>query len=298
VQAGAAQMKQRATVAGPRRGAIGYVLIAPAVLATIVFLVIPMIVSAYWSFTVYDGLRPPVWVGLDNYTGLFASPRFLRSLQNTVVFVVLGMGIGPTLGLASALLLNNQVRFRALLRSAYFLPTMTSLVVVATIWKMLYQEQGLLNTFLGFFGLPAHAWLADPTTALPAVVATSVWQGFGFETVVFLAALQAIPREYYDAAKVDGADAWAQFRYVTLPGLRPTILFIYVIGIIGSFQVFDQIFVMTQGGPVQATRTLVFHLYDRFNSLDLGTASAVAYILLVILAVLSYLQFRLFEARE
>jgi ABC-type sugar transport system permease subunit len=239
-----------------------------------------------------------VWVGLDNYAALFASSRFLRSLQNTVVFVVLGMGIGPTLGLASALLLNNRVRFRAFLRSAYFLPTMTSLVVVATIWKMLYQEQGLLNTFLGFFGLPAHAWLADPTTALPAVVAASVWQGFGFETVVFLAALQAIPREYYDAAKVDGADAWAQFRYVTLPGLRPTILFIYVIGIIGSFQVFDQIFVMTLGGPVQATRTLVFHLYDRFNSLDLGTASAVAYILLLILAVLSYIQFRLFEGRE
>jgi len=285
-------------VAGRRQGAIGYVLIAPAVLATVVFLLIPMVVSAYWSFTDFDGLRPPVWVGLDNYADLLASSRFMRSLQNTVVFVILGMGIGPTLGLASALLLNNRVRFRALLRAAYFLPTMTSLVVVATIWKMLYQEQGLLNTLLGFFGLPAHAWLADPTTALPAVVATSVWQGFGFETVVFLAALQAIPREYYDAARVDGAGAWAQFRYVTLPGLRPTILFIYVIGIIGSFQVFDQIFVMTQGGPIQATRTLVFHLYDRFNSLDLGTASAVAYVLLVILAVLSYIQFRLFEARE
>ncbi len=125
-----------------------------------------------------------------------------------------------------------------------------------------------------------------------------VWQGFGFETVVFLAALQAIPRDLYDSARVDGASAWQQFRNVTLPALRPTILFVYVIGIIGSFQVFDQIFVMTQGGPLQSTRTIVFDLYDRFNSLRLGEASAVAYVLLVILATLSYLQIHFFERAD
>lgn len=281
------------------RGATaGYLLIAPAVLTTVVFLLVPMVVSGYWSLTHYNGIRPPVWVGLDNYADIVTDARFGRAFQNSIVFVVLGMGIGPALGLASAILLNDATRLRGLFRSAFFLPTMTSLIVVATIWKLLYSDNGIINAVLEFFALPGHNWLSDPVTALPAVVATSIWQGFGFETVVFLAALQSIPREYYEAATVDGAGSWARFRNVTLPGLRPTIVFVYVIGIIGSFQTFDQIFVMTNGGPVQATRTIVFDLVDRFNKLDLGGASAVAYILLVFLAVLSYIQLRVGEARD
>jgi ABC-type sugar transport system permease subunit len=212
-----------------------------------------------------------------------------------VLFVLFGMGIGPLLGLFTALLLNQKVRFRAFFRTAYFLPVMTSLVVVATIWKILLNEHGIINQILGVFGVPALGWLGSTTAALPAVAVTSIWQGFGFETVVFLAALQAIPRDYYDAAKVDGATYRQQLRHVTLPGLRPTIMFVYIIGIIGSFQVFDQIFVMTNGGPINSTRTIVFDLYDRFYSLQLGEASAVAYVLLVILATLSFIQIRLFE---
>lgn len=281
-----------------RRAAPGYVLVAPAVLSAVLFLFVPMAFSAYWSFTEFNGIKPPEWVGLANYRELFGDERFLRALLNTAIFVTLGMGIGPVLGLLSALLLNRTIRFRAFFRAVYFLPVMTSFVVVATVWKILLQERGIINVILGFFGIPGRTWLADPATALPAVTVTSIWQGFGFETVVFLAALQSIPREFYDAARVDGASAWQQFRYVTLPGLRPTILFVYVIGIIGSFQVFDQVFVMTQGGPIRATRTIVFDLYDRFNSLKLGEASAVAYVLLVILATLSYLQIRFFESRE
>jgi multiple sugar transport system permease protein len=281
-----------------RGASAGYLLVAPAVLATVVFLLIPMVVSLYWSFTTFNGIRPPVFVGLDNYRDLLNSRLFTRAFQNTTFFVVFGMAIGPALGLASATLLDASLRFRAAFRAAFFLPTMTSLVVVATIWKLLYGSSGLVNTVIGFFGLPGHDWLSDPTTALPAVVVTSIWQGFGFETVVFLAALQGIPREYYEAATVDGAGRWAKFRYVTLPGLRPTILFVYVIGIIGSFQVFDQIFVMTFGGPLQATRTIVYDLYDRFFKLDLGGASAVAYILLVFLAILSFIQLRLGESRD
>jgi multiple sugar transport system permease protein len=280
-----------------RAGLPGYVLIAPAVLATVVFLLVPMVVSAYWSLTEFNGIRPPTFVGLQNYVDLISDERFLRALQNTTFFVVMGMGIGPVLGLGSAILLNNSLRLRGLFRSAFFLPTMVSLVAVAAVWKMLYQDQGLINQVLGFFGLPGHAWLNDPTTALPAVVVTSIWQGFGFETVVFLAALQSIPREYYDAARVDGAGAWAQFRHVTLPGLRATIVFVYIIGIIGSFQTFDQVFVMTQGGPVGSTRTVVYDLIEEFNRLNLGTASAIAYILLVILAALSFVQMRFFEER-
>jgi len=254
-----------------------------------------MIFSGYWSFTKYSGLGHPKWVGVHNYTELFTDEDFRKALWNTVLFVVLGMGIGPVLGFLSALLLNQAVRLRGFFRAAYFVPVMTSLVVVATIWKVLLNDQGIINQIFSFFSVPTRTWLDDTSTALPAVVVTSIWQGFGFETVVFLAALQSIPRDLYDAAKVDGGSYWQRVLHVTLPGLKPTIMFVYIIGIIGSFQVFDQIFVMTAGGPINATRTLVFDLFTRFNQLNLGEASAVAYVLLVILAILSYVQIFIFE---
>ena len=287
------------TIARRFRGAsAGYLLIAPAVVVTVVFLLIPMVVSGYWSLTQYNGIKPPVFIGFENYVDVLSNPRFQRAFQNTVFFVVMGMAIGPLLGLGTAILLNDNLRLRALFRTSFFLPTMTSLIVVATIWKLMYADNGVINAVAATFGLPGHDWLNDPTLALPAVVVTAIWQGFGFETVVFLAALQAVPKEYYEAATVDGAGRWAKFRWVTLPGIRPTIVFVYVIGIIGSFQTFDQVFVMTNGGPIQATRTIVFDLVDRFNKLDIGGASAVAYILLVVLAILSYAQLRLGEARD
>jgi multiple sugar transport system permease protein len=254
-----------------------------------------MIFSGFWSFTKYSGLGQAKWVGLDNYVDLFTDEDFRKALFNTFLFVLLGMGIGPVLGFLSALLLNQAIRFRGFFRAAYFVPVMTSLVVVATIWKVLLNDQGVINQIFSFFSLPTRSWLNGTSTALPAVVVTSIWQGFGFETVVFLAALQSIPRDLYDAAKVDGASYWQRVLHVTLPGLRPTILFVYIIGIIGSFQVFDQIFVMTDGGPINSTRTVVFDLYTRFHQLELGRASAVAYVLLVILAVLSYVQIFIFE---
>ena len=281
-----------------RRALTGYALIAPAMIATTAVLLIPMALSAYWSLTDYNGLTAPTWVGLHNYVALFHDPRFIRALTNTVTFVLLGMTIGPALGLCAALLLNEHVRGRAFYRTAIFLPVTTSLVVVATVWKMMLNEQGIVNAVLGFFGLQGHAWLADPSTALYAVILVSVWQGLGFEAVVFLAALQSIPQALYDSARVDGANAWRRFVHVTLPGLRPTMLFVFVIGIIGSFQVFDQVFVMTQSGPVGSTNTIVYYLIDRFQALELGRASAVAYVLLLILATLSAIQFRLFEERS
>jgi ABC-type sugar transport system permease subunit len=279
-------------VARLRRELPAYLLIAPAVVATVVFLFVPMVVSGLWSLTDYNGVKPPIWVGLDNYLDLAGNTRFQHAFINTIAFVLMGMVVGPILGLASALLLNNAIRFRSIFRTAFFLPVMTSLVVVAMIWRILLNQKGLLNAGLSLFGLPGADWLNDPATALPAIAAASIWQGFGFETVVFLAALQAVRRDLIDAAKVDGAGRWGVFWNVTLPSLRPTILFVYVIGIIGSFQVFDQIYVMTNGGPASATRTLVFDLVDRFQSLKLGEASAVAYVLFAFLAVLSWIQFR------
>jgi ABC-type sugar transport system permease subunit len=209
-----------------------YVLIAPAILAAGVFLYIPIVFSGYWSFTEFSGLGSAKWVGLSNYAELFGDAEFRKALWNTVLFVLLGMGIGPVLGLLSALLLNQSARLRGFFRAAYFVPVMTSLVVVATIWKIMLQDQGIINQILSFFQIPTRTWLNDTTTALPAVVATSIWQGFGFETVVFLAALQSIPRDFYDAARVDGAGYWQQVRHITLPSLRPTIMFVYIIGIV------------------------------------------------------------------
>jgi ABC-type sugar transport system permease subunit len=174
---------------------------------------------------------------------------------------------------------------------------MTSLVVVSTIWVMLYNQNGLFNTVLENLGLQRVGWLSNPHVALVSVVIASIWQGFGFETVIFLAALQSIPRELYEAAMMDGAASWARFRYITLPSLKPVILFVYIIGIIGSYQVFDQIFVMTSGGPINSTTTIVYYLFNRFMNHKLGYASAIAYILFAILVIFSYLQMRLSRER-
>jgi ABC-type sugar transport system permease subunit len=191
------------------------------------------------------------------------------------------------------MMLNQKIRFRSLFRTAYFLPVMTSLVVVSTIWVMLYNQNGLFNNLLDGLGLQKIGWLSNPDVALISVVIASIWQGFGFETVVFLAALQSIRRELYEAAMIDGAGSWARFRYVTLPALRPVIIFVYIIGIIGSYQVFDQVYVMTSGGPVYSTTSIVYYLFTRFMNHKLGYASAIAYILFAILVVFSYLQMRL-----
>jgi ABC-type sugar transport system permease subunit len=282
-----------------RKYYIGYLFIAVPILSSLAFLLVPMVTSLWWSFNDYSGLQPARFVGLANYVELLTKDKiFLRALQNTTLFVLLGMGIGPTLGLITALLLNEKVRFQSVFRTAYFLPVMTSLVVVATIWRLLYNRNGVLNAVLGSLGLGPIGWLSDPHWALLSVVIASVWQGFGFETVVFLAALQAIPKELYESATVDGANAWQRFWNVTFPSLRPVLLFIYIYGIIGSYQVFDQVFVMTSGGPVYSTTTMVYYLFTKFMDLRLGYASAIAYILFVILVFFSFVQWRFFRERE
>lgn len=279
--------------------AMPYLFIAVPLLSFTVFLLIPMLVSFWWSLNDYSGIQLPRFIGLQNYVELFTSDRyFIKALWNTTVFVVLGMAIGPTLGLATALLLNQKVRFQSIFRTAYYLPVMTSLVVVSTIWVMLYNQNGLFNTILGSFGLKPVGWLSNPNIALFSVAIASIWQGFGFETVIFLAALQSIPRELYEAAMMDGANAWQRFRAVTLPALRYVIGFVYIYGVIGSYQVFDQVFVMTSGGPIHSTTTVVYHLFSKFQDLRLGYASAIAYVLFAILMLFSYIEIRISRAKE
>jgi ABC-type sugar transport system permease subunit len=278
---------------------IAYLFIAVPVIWNIVFLLIPMLVSLWWSLNDYSGLKPPVFVGLQNYIQLLTrDPIFIKSFVNTTEFVLRGMGIGPTLGLLTALMLNQNVKFQSVFRTAYFLPVMTSLVVVSTIWIMLYNQNGLFNVVIRALGLPRVGFLSNPQFALLSVAAASIWQGFGFETVVFLAALQAIPKELYEAAEIDGANAYHKFLAVTLPALRPVILFAYIVGIIGSYQVFDQVFVMTKGGPLYASSTIVYYLFTKFQDLRLGYASAIAYILFAVLVIFSYIQMRFFGEQQ
>lgn len=276
------------------RYAIPYLFIAVPLIGLVVFLIIPMFTSLWWSLNDYTGLTAPKFVGLNNYIKLLTNdPIFIRGLINTTLFVLIGMSIGPTLGLLTALMLNQNVKFKSLFRTAYYLPVMTSLVVVSTIWVMLYNHNGLFNTLLENLGMAKVGWLSNPHLALVSLAIAAIWQGFGFETVVFLAALQSIPRELYEAAMIDGGGSWAQFRYITVPSLRPVILFVYIIGILGSYQLFEEVYVMTQGGPVNSTQSIVYFLFDRFQNHRLGYASAVAYILFAILVVFSFLQLRI-----
>jgi ABC-type sugar transport system permease subunit len=278
---------------GGRIDTVGYALVAPAMLLTTVFFFVPMVLSLYWSFNHYNGLQPPQWVGTANYTDLARDPSFRHAVENTVVFTVVTMLIGPALGLGSALLLNRNIPIRGFFRSVFFLPVTLSLVVVGTLWKTVLAENGLFNHGLALLGISGRAWLEDPSTALAAVSLASIWQGFGFETVIFLAALQTISQDLYEAARMDGAGRWQSFLAVTLPSLRPTLFFVYVVGVIGAFQAFDQMYVMTSGGPLESTTTIVFYLVQRFQAFDLGHASATAYLLVVVLAVVSAVQLRL-----
>jgi len=276
---------------------MAYLFILIPVLATVIFLFIPMISSFILSFCEWSGIQPPKFISLANYQKLlFIDGKFTRAFLNTTIFVILGQSAGIILGLLSALALNQKIRFRTGFRMIFFLPYMTSMVIVATIWKMLYSHGGLVNAVFGAVGLPTTRWLMNPKTALLAIIITSVWQGFGFETVIFLAALQAIPKELYEAAMIDGANAWHKFWNVTLPCLRPVTTMVVIIGIIGSYQVFDQIYVMTgrEGGPLGSTQSIVGYLYNNFAYMKFGYASAIAYALFIVLAVFSYLQTKFF----
>ena len=276
-----------------------YLFITVPLITMLFFMFIPMIVSFWWSLNDYSGLQPAKFIGLTNYIQLFTNdPIFIKTLVNTTLFVLMGMGIGPTIGLLTALLLNQKVRFQSVFRTAYYLPVMTSLVVVSTIWVMLYNHNGLFNSIINGMGLAKVGWLSNPNIALVSVVLASIWQGFGFETVIFLAALQSIPRELYEAAMIDGAGSVQRFWNITLPSLRHVIVFIYIYGIIGSYQVFDQIFVMTAGGPVYSTSTIVHYLFKKFMDLQLGYASAIAYILFAILVLFSFIQWRFFTEKK
>jgi multiple sugar transport system permease protein len=277
------------------------VFVLPALSLITVFFFLPIVASLGLSFTDFDiyaladgrNLR---FVGGRNYAALLEDPLFWTALRNTLFFVLVGGPLSILVSLGAALLVDARLaRWKAFFRTAFFLPVVTTLVAVAVVWRYLYHPRfGLLNRALELAGLPPVDWLGDPSLAMPALVVMATWKNFGFNMLVFLAGLQGIPERLYEAARIDGAGAAASFRHVTLPLLAPTFVFVAVVTAIGYFQVFAEPFVMTQGGPSNATLTLMLLTFrEGFRWWNLGYAAAISFVLFAILLVLTFLQTRI-----
>jgi multiple sugar transport system permease protein len=281
---------------GPRASDARWALVflAPTLIGLAVLSAGPILAALGISFTKWDLITPPQFVGLDNYLRLVGDDRFFKALRNTVFYTVVSVPVGLALALGLAVALNQQIRGIAWIRTAYFLPLVTSATAIALVWLWIYSPTGLLNTFLGTFGIAPQRWVADPTLAMPSIIVMSIWQGLPANVIIFLAGLQAIPVEYYDAASVDGAGRRSRFRHVTLPLLTPSVFFTGILALIGSFQVFDQVYVMANPGkPGDATITLVYFIYENgFRNFKMGYASAASWVLFLIVAVLTGLYFR------
>jgi multiple sugar transport system permease protein len=273
-----------------RKAAAAWTFLAPALLLIGVFFFLPVVAGLLLSLTDFDiyaiGSPDTVrFVGLDNYAATFASPLFRAAVFNTLFFVLVGGPLSVLTSLGAALLLNApQVRLRSLFRTIYFVPVVTTLVAVAIVWRYLYHPRyGLLNHLLGFAGIGPIDWLGDPRWAMPGVILLAVWKNFGYNMLIFLAGLASIPAELYEAASMDGAGAVQRFRHVTLPGLTRTFLFVGVTTMIGYFQLFAEPYVMTQGGPLRSTTTIVLLMYEEgFRWWRMGIASTMAVVLLAI----------------
>ena len=274
--------------------ALLFLLPAIAILGTFNFY--PALYSLYLSFYEWNGTAPTKEaVGLTNYSRLLGSGEFWNSLRVTVLYAGGMTVISLALGMLVASLLNGQIRGRAFYRALYFLPVVTPTVAAGVVWKYLFDpSQGVVNRSLETFGIGGPNWLSDPRWALLAVVVVGVWKRVGFNMVVYLAALQGIPRTYYEASKLDGASTWQVFRFITLPLLGPSTFFLSVTALIDAFQVFDLVYVMTAGGPLGSTDVLGFYLYRYgFRYYELGFASAVAYVMFLLIFVVTVIQFRL-----
>ncbi len=277
-----------------------YLFIAPGMVVFSVFTLGALIFAFYLTFHRWSIIEPDKpYVGLQNYEDMVHDERFVQSVLNTIYFTGASVPLTMVIGLGLALLLNQPLRGRAVFRTAYYLPVVTPFVVSALLWKWLYNgDFGLFNYYLmkGHIIDEPLLWLSDKDLAMPAVVLMSIWSGVGFSMVIYLAGLQSISHELYESAKLDGAGPLRRVWYVTIPLLRPTTLFLLVMGIIGSLQVFTQIFVMTSGGPVNKTTTMVYYMYLwAFKYYDMGYASTLAFALFAMLLAFTAFQLRLFK---
>lgn len=270
-----------------------YLFVSPWLVGFLVFLLGPMIASVYISMTDWDTFTAPTWVGLQNYVTLLRDdPVFWKALWNTLYYAAISVPLGLALGLWLANLLNKQVRGQRMFRTLIYLPTLVPLVATAMIFKMVLAPSGPLNQLLGFGGVSGPAWLLDSNWVKPALILLSVW-GAGGATVLLLAAMRGIPRELYEAAEVDGAGPIRQFWSITVPQLTPIIFFNLVMGLIGAFQIFSQVYILTKGGPNNASQTMVPLLFNEaFAFYHMGYASAISWLLFVVILVFTMLAFR------
>jgi len=273
-------------------------LLSPWVLTFLAFWLFPLLFALYLSFTHYSPLTPDLaFQGADNYARLGSDADFWQAVRNTMVFVVGTVPVTTGLALALALLLNRTFRGRGFFRAAFFFPSITALVVIALIWSALYARGGMFHQIISLAGLspPANGFLFNTKTALPSIMLMDVWAAIGYYMLLYLAALQALPREYYESARLMNASRWQTFRLIVWPALRPMTLLVLLLNTIKSFQVFVEVYVMTRGGPLGATRTLVYFVFDEgLVHFDMGYASAAAYALFVLIAVLALVQARYF----
>jgi multiple sugar transport system permease protein len=275
--------------------------LAPALAVILIFFLIPVLASLLLSVTDFDiyalaDIHNIRFIAFRNYQLLLSHPLFWKALGNTLYFTAVGGPLTMIVALASALLVNAKVaRWKSLFRTVYFAPVVTTVVAVAVVWKYLYHPRyGLLNRMLGIIGIGAIDWLGDPKWAMPAIILLAVWKNFGYTMIIFVAALQAIPEELYEAARIDGASPVQQFRHVTLPMLAPTFVFVGIITAIGYLQLFPEPYVMTRGGPVNSTLSVVMLMYQQgFRWWNMGYAAAVAFILFLFIAAATVLQLRL-----
>jgi multiple sugar transport system permease protein len=276
-----------------RRTVTGYLFIAPFILGFILWFLIPALTAVWLTLTDWNLISPPQFVGTKNIARLFTDKLFWHSLQVTTNFTLISVPLGLVMGFILALLMNSKVRGISVFRTIYYLPSIVPAVASAVLWAwILNTEFGLLNSVLRWLGLPKVAWLQDPEWALPALILMSLW-AVGGSMVIYLAGLQGIPEVLYEAAKIDGAGRWAQLLNVTIPLMSPIIFFNLIIGIIGSFQVFTAGFLITNGGPQNATLFYVLYLYrNGFQYLDMGYAAALAWVLFLIIMVLTLVVFR------
>ena len=274
--------------------------VAPALLVIAVFFFLPVVAAFLISLTDFDiyalaDLANLRFVGLGNYLKLLQTPLFWQALGNTLYFVGAGVPLSIAASLGAALLLHSRLtRFKPFFRTALFAPVVTTLVAVAVIWRYLFNTRyGLLNYALGGLGIDPIDWLGDPHWAMPAIILFAVWKNFGYNMIIFLAGLQSIPDELYEAARIDGASIWRQFASVTLPMLSPVVMLVGILTIAGYFQLFAEPYVMTQGGPLQSTVSVLYFMYEEgFKWWNLGSASAVAFVLFLLIFAVTALQLR------
>lgn len=278
-----------------------YLFLTPALLAIFIFFLIPVAAALLMSFTDFDiyslgNFSYARFVGLQNYIEIFKDPLFWQSLKNTFYFVIAGGPLSIAVSLAAALLLSSKlVKFKGIFRLVYFMPVVTTLVAVSILWRFIYHPRfGILNYLLGFIGVHPIDWLGNPHWAMPAIILMAVWKNFGYNMIIFIAGLQNIPEDLYEAANIEGASGWNKFKNITLPMLAPTTLFVSIITMIGYFQLFAEPYVMTQGGPLNSTLSIVLYMYQEgFRWWNMGYSAALAFILFFIILIISLIQLKL-----